>query len=177
MRRHADIECVGNLAAMDHQDIAQELEQRRVLLARLAMVEQPTGLTDPDPDTPEEQWDAAQVWAHIAEFVGYWHHQMEMVVSHYHGEPVPFGRTKTDAGRINAIETGRRRPVRDLAAEADREIVELEGYLAGLSDADWRSQGLHPTRGVMDVPAMVERFITSHVGEHAAQLEGLARPA
>ena len=100
-----------------------------MLLARLAMVEQPAGLTDPDPDTPEERWDAAQVWAHIAEFVGYWHRQMADVIGRYQGEPVPFGRTKADAGRIGAIETGRHRPVKDLAADADREIVDLDRYL------------------------------------------------
>jgi hypothetical protein len=115
------------------------------------------------------------VWAHIAEFVGYWHQQMADVIGAYRGEPVPFGRTKADAGRIGAIETGRHRPVRDLAGDADSEIVELEGYLKSLDAEEWQARGLHPTRGVMDVPAMVERFVTNHLNEHAAQLEGLSQ--
>lgn len=143
-------------------------------LAGLADHEQPAGLTDPDPDTPEERWDAAQVWAHIAEFVGYWHAQMAEVVRLYDGAPVPFGRIKTDAGRIHAIEVGRHRAIADLAAEADREIVALAAYLATLDADAWQARGLHQTRGVMDVPAMVERFVTNHLDEHAAQLEGLA---
>jgi hypothetical protein len=162
---------------MGRQELTQALEQRRIQLARLAMVEQPGGLTDPDPDTPEERWNAAQVWAHIAEFVGYWHRQMADVIGRYQGEPVPFGRTKADAGRIGAIETGRHRPVKDLAADADREIADLERYLRSLDQKEWHAEGLHPTRGVMDVPQMVERFITGHLGEHAAQLEGLAQQA
>ncbi len=160
---------------MGYQEIAQGLEQKRELLARLAMVEQPAGLTDPDPDTPEERWDAAQVWAHIAEFVGYWHRQMADVIGRYQGEPVPFGRTKADAGRIGAIENGRHRPVKDLAADADREIVGARMTISSHSMQNtWQARGLHPTRGVMDVPQMVERFITGHLAEHAAQLEGLA---
>jgi len=162
---------------MNLDDISAELEGLRSRLAALADFDQPRGLTEPDPDTPEERWDAAQVWAHIAEFVGYWHKQMADVISKYEGEPVPFGRTKADAGRIGAIETGRHRPIADLAREADREIVELESYLKTLSANEWQARGLHPTRGVMDVPAMVERFITSHLAEHAVQLEGLAQKA
>jgi len=145
-------------------------------LGTLATAAQPAGLTEPDPDTPEERWDAAQVWAHIAEFVGYWHTQMADVISKYDGEPVPFGRTKADPGRIGAIETGRHRPIADLAREADSEIAALDGYLKTLNANEWQARGLHPTRGVMDVPAMVERFITNHLDEHAVQLEGLAQP-
>jgi len=144
-------------------------------LRDLAAADQPAGLTDPDPETPEERWDAAQVWAHIAEFVGYWHRQIAEVVSKYDGEPVPFGRTKTDAGRIGAIETGRHRAATDLAAETDRAIVDLARYLATLDEAAWQARGLHSTRGVLDVEAIVSRFVTLHLAEHAAQLEGLAR--
>jgi len=159
---------------MNSTEASAELDALRRRIEKLAAVDQPAGLTDPDPDTPEERWDAAQVWAHIAEFVGYWHKQMAHVISNYEGEPVPFGRTKTDAGRISAIETGRRRPILELAGEADREIVELERYLKALTADEWQAWGLHPTRGVLDVPAMVERFVTAHLAEHAAQLDGLA---
>src|SRR5438552_1680541 len=36
-----------------------------------ARSEPPTGLTDPDPPTGE-QWDAGQVWSHLAEILYYW---------------------------------------------------------------------------------------------------------
>jgi hypothetical protein len=152
----------------------ESLERVRARIAGLATDEQPAGLTDPDPETPEERWNAAQVWAHIAEFVGYWHAQLEDVVRTYDGGPVPFGRTKSDAGRIKAIAIGRHRPVSDLAATADRAIADLERYLGTLDDAAWQARGLHITRGVLDVPQIVERFVTNHLDEHAAQLEGLA---
>jgi len=151
-----------------------DLETLRVRLAVLAAADTPAGMTDPDPDTPEERWNAAQVWAHIAEFVGYWHQQLAMVIRDYDGAPVPFGRTKTDAGRISAIDMGRHRPIRDLAADADAEIGALESYLSTLDASAWQSRGLHPTRGVLDVHGMIERFITNHLDEHAAQLEGLS---
>ena len=37
------------------------------------------GLTDPEPGTGE-RWDAGQVWAHLAEFVGFWLAQASHVV-------------------------------------------------------------------------------------------------
>jgi hypothetical protein len=151
-----------------------DLESLRQRLAGLAAREQPEGLTEPDPDTPEERWDAPQVWAHLAEFVGYWHLQIDDVVSNYDGAPVPFGRTKYDTARKEAIDVGRHRAVRDLAADTDRQIVALEDYLSRLDESAWSAQGLHPTRGVLNVPQMVKRFVTDHLQEHAAQLEGLA---
>lgn len=150
------------------------LEELRRRVAEHATRNQPAGLTEPDPDTPEERWDAGQVWAHMAEFVGYWHAQLESVVRLYDGAPVPFGRVKTDAGRIHAIEIGRHRQVRDLAAEVDRELESLRRYLATLDEAGWESRGLHQTRGVMDVGQIVERFVSNHLDEHIAQLDELA---
>jgi hypothetical protein len=154
--------------------MADDLESLRTRLAALAAAGAPEGLTDPDPDTPEERWDAAQVWAHIAEFVGYWHEQLAMVVRQYDGVPVPFGRLKTDTARIAAIEVGRHRPTVDLHGDADRAIAALASYLATLDNAAWSSRGVHQARGVMDAAGIVERFVIGHLGEHAAQLEGLA---
>ena len=159
---------------MAQRDVIDRLRDVSRRISALAGVEQPAGLTEPDPDTPEERWDAAQVWAHMAEFVAYWHGQLAHVVGAYRGEPVAFGRTKTDAGRIDAIATGRHRPIAELAAETEASIGALEAYLATLDDAAWSARGLHPTRGVMDVPAMVKRFVTDHLDEHAAQLQSLA---
>src|SRR5512132_4023768 len=70
----------------------------------------PTGLTDPDPGA-SERWEAGQVWAHLAEFPGYWHDQVRKVAGAQasgSAEPLPFGRTKTDPGRLAGIEQERR---------------------------------------------------------------------
>jgi hypothetical protein len=157
---------------MSARDVVTQLEQSRARLAQLAAAESPAGLTEPDPDGTE-RWEAAQVWAHIAEFVGYWHEQLATVVREYDGTPIPFGRVKTDAGRIDAIEVGRHRPIAELAREADAAIVSLEGYLATLDDAAWAARGLHQTRGELDLHASLKRFVIDHLDEHAAQLEGL----
>ncbi len=134
----------------------------------------PDGLTEADPDTPEERWEAGQVWAHIAEFVPYWHAELQTVIAEYAGEPVPFGRTKTDPGRIAAIEVGRHDPVTDSFERTREAVAELRRYLAGLTSAEWNAVGRHPTRGEMDVEAIVERFVAVHLEEHADQLDGLA---
>ena len=50
-----------------------------------------------------EQWEWGEVWAPLAEFVPYWLAQAVSVIAAYRGEPVPFGRAKSDAQRVAAI--------------------------------------------------------------------------
>jgi hypothetical protein len=138
---------------------------------------EPAGLTDADPDTPEERWQAAQVWAHLAEIVPYWQAQSDLVIRTYAGVPVPFGRTKRDTGRIAAIESGRHRPVAELVDATSTAVGGLRTFLDGLEDADWRKVGRHETLGEMDVDAIVERFLVAHLEEHLDQLEGLRASA
>lgn len=132
----------------------------------------PTGLTEPD-EGATERWEAGQVWAHIAEFVPYWHRQIESVVSAYDGTPVQFGRVKTDPGRIAAIETGRHESIATQMVQTHEAIASLKTYLGGLTLVQWGSIGVHPARGEMNVGQMVERFEVDHLEEHVAQLDGL----
>lgn len=158
---------------LDGGDVAARLEAVERRLAEHAAAGAPDGLTEPDPDTPEERWEAGQVWAHVAEFVPYWHVQLERVIAEFDGAAVPFGRTKKDPGRIAAIEIGRREPPADQLARVTAAVAELRRYLGGLTPPEWNAVGQHPTLGEMDVEAIVERFIVGHLEEHAAQLDGL----
>jgi len=134
------------------------------------------GRTEPDPGGAE-QWDANQVWAHLAEIGGYWLAELESVIDAGSIEPVPFGRVKTDAVRIRAIEEGRRRPVEANLLAARRQLHALRAYLAGLSAADWRRVGRHSTLGDMDLARQLQEFHVGHVEQHIAQLDGLAEQA
>jgi hypothetical protein len=71
-------------------------------LRRAAAAGAPQGLTAPD-EPSGEQWEAGQVWAHLAEFVPYWIGEARSVLTAESDQPVPFGRVKTDPGRIAAI--------------------------------------------------------------------------
>jgi hypothetical protein len=130
-------------------------------------------LTGADPGTGE-QWEWGQVWAHLAEFVPYWIAQAQAVVGAYRGEPVPFGRTKADAGRIAAIERDRGAEVGRLWARLDVQIGDLRGFLTGLPDAAWSARGAHPTLGTMPLERVVDEFLVGHLEQHAAQLEEIA---
>jgi hypothetical protein len=135
----------------------------------------PAGLTDADP-TSGERWDAGQAWAHLAEFVPYWLHQVELVLAGGvpDGGVVPFGRTRADPDRIGAIETGRREPPADQMARLAASLGVARRRFAALSAADWKAVGRHPTLGQMSVARIADRFIVSHLEEHAEQLERLA---
>jgi len=156
------------------------------LLARMADAERrlvehasapvPSGLTDPDADG-DERWEAGQVWAHVAEFPGYWLDQVIWVIELSAHQPVTFGRTKTDAARIEAIERDRHESSDELLARARDALARATHTARALSPAAWQLRGKHPTRGEMTVHQMIERFIVEHLEEHADQLDLLASGA
>ena len=131
------------------------------------------GRTAPDPGGTE-RWDEGQVWAHIGELGAYWLGELRSVVDAGNDGATPFGRVKSDPGRVAAIETGRRSRPADHLAHARRAMDGLRALLAGLDDAEWGRRGVHPTLGAMTVDAMLEEFVIGHLEQHAAQLEGLA---
>ena len=142
-------------------------------LVEHASVPTPSGMTEPDPDG-DERWEAGQVWAHVAEFPGYWLDQVERVIELRADQPVPFGRVKTDTGRIEAIERDRHESPEQLLARARAALARATDTARGLSPEAWRVRGTHPTRGEMTVHQIIERFIVEHLEEHADQLDLLA---
>ena len=154
------------------------------LIARLEAVERrlvehadaplPSGLTEPDPDG-EERWEAGQVWAHLAEFPAYWLGQAKRVIALPTNEPVPFGRVKTDAGRVGAIERDRHTDPHALLARVRTALADVTDTARSLPSEAWTRRGMHPVRGEMTVQQMFERFIADHLEEHADQLDGLRR--
>jgi hypothetical protein len=162
----------GSTPMLDGGTVAARLDEVERRLRRHSQAQKPDGLTEPD-EGGTERWEAGQVWAHMAEFVGYWHGEIERVISSYDGDPVPFGRTKEDAGRVAAIEAGRSEPIADHMSRVEEAVAALKRDLAGLTSAEWNAVGRHPTRGDLDVEAIVETFIVGHLEEHADQLDGL----
>lgn len=152
------------------------------LLGRLADVERrladhaaaplPSGLTEPDPGA-EERWEAGQVWAHLAEFPAYWLGQARRVVALPTNEPVPFGRVKTDVLRVEAIERDRHESPAALLERVRATLAEVGDAARAFTPEEWRRRGQHPTRGVMTVERILEKFIVDHLEEHADQLDQL----
>lgn len=153
------------------------------LIARLADAERrlaehaaeplPSGLSDPDPGA-EERWEAGQVWAHLAEFPAYWLAQARGVIARPEEQPVPFGRVKTDPGRLEAIERDRHTDAAALLERVRASLSEVTDAARDLPAEAWQLHGLHPTRGVMSVQAIFETFIVNHLEEHADQLDAIA---
>lgn len=156
---------------------AQLLERLDAVETRLAARSRETpaagALTDAEPGSGE-RWEAGEVWAHIAEFVPYWIDQVQFVANSYVDEPVPFGRTKSDAGRVAAIARDRDQPVTVLWAVTHSDIESLRHVIASLDSIAWSARGLHSTRGVMNMRRIIDEFLVGHLEEHADQLDGLA---
>jgi hypothetical protein len=147
------------------QYVAVRLEEH----ARSAPV---AGLTEPD-EPSKEQWEWGQVWAHLAEFIPYWMAQARVVLAGDGGVVVPFGRVKTDTGRVEAIERDRAVAPSELWSRMRSQMADLWNFLDGLSPEDWVKRGVHPTLGEMDVASLLDRFVVGHLEEHDAQLTGL----
>ena len=151
------------------------------LIARMADAERrltehaaaplPAGLSDPDPGG-EERWEAGQVWAHLAEFPDYWLNQARAVVAGTEG-PVPFGRIKTDANRVAAVERDRHTDPSALLARVSASLTEVTETLRSWPADAWTRIGLHPTLGEMGMERIIERFIVAHLEEHADQLDAI----
>src|SRR5687768_8841784 len=120
-----------------------EAERR---LAEHASRPLPSGLADPDPGG-DERWEAGQVWAHLAEFPAYWLAQAQRVIAQPTHSPVPFGRVKTDAGRIEAIERDRHTDPQALLDRVRSSLVEVNDAVRSWDDETWRLRGVHPVRG------------------------------
>jgi hypothetical protein len=151
----------------------ERLDAVRPRLARLAEGAPASGaVSDPDPDN-EERWDWGQVWAHVAEFPGYWMDQLERAFASMDGSPQPFGRLKTDPGRVGAIERDRVVPAPELWTRVEPQLDRLRAMLEGLTAEQWGFRAAHPVLGEMDMPKVLDRFLVGHLEEHAEQLEGL----
>ncbi len=174
----AERNVTGRLPSVDSrlEPLIARLDVAEARLAGLSHVPFPQGQTDPDPGA-EETWDAAQVWAHIAEFVSYWTDQARELVSAPAGTTPNFGRVKTDQGRIDAIARDRRLPREQLWQKVHDGIEASRTYFSDLTADQLARTGTHPTRGTVDVPFILETFIVKHLEEHAAQLDKLAGEA
>lgn len=154
-------------------DFARRLDEVMERLRAHASRPAADGFTDPDTSSGE-RWEWGQVWAHLAEFVPYWVGQIRTIVRSRSPQPVDFGRTKKDEGRIAAIERDRGLPPAELFARLESQAEDLRRLLDDLSDEDWERVARHPTLGDMAMPRIVDEFLVGHLEEHAAQLDALA---
>jgi hypothetical protein len=156
------------------------------LLARMADAERrlaehaaqplPAGMTEPD-ELTNEQWEAGQVWAHLAEFPGYWLGQVQRVIAQPTHGAIPFGRVRTDANRIESIERERHTDPAALLQRTRASLAEIGDAMRSWAPETWRLRGAHPTLGEMTVERMVDEFIVTHLEEHADQLDSLRSSA
>jgi hypothetical protein len=120
----------------------------------------------------EEHWGPTEVLAHVAEMLPFWLGEMERVIDGGGtvDEPTPFGRTAADQVRTLTIARDATLPPRELFDRIEAGVERYRRRLPTLSAADVGRIGRHPTRGALAVPEMLERFVVSHLEEHAVQL-------
>ncbi|HEY7564268.1 MAG TPA: hypothetical protein VIA81_05025 [Acidimicrobiia bacterium] len=154
-------------------DVNSWLERIDQVEQRLSAVAGPAGgLTTADPDTGE-QWEAGQVWGHLAEFIQFWIEQAGDVIDEFQGEPVPFGRTRTDTSRLAGIEQGRHTALTLMWQEVQSDLADLREFLQALPEGWDQAVGQHPRLGQVETSRIIEEFLVGHLEEHAEQLESL----
>jgi hypothetical protein len=171
---------MSEAAGNTRQSLLRRVDGVGERLARHAAAPVPAGLTAPDPPSGE-QWDAGQVWAHIAEFIAYWIAQADQVLDDNaraggDAQPVPFGRVKSDPERIAAIARHRSTQPAAQLATIEGDLDALRDFIASVPEDRWSAQGVHQTLGVMTLEQIVDEFLVGHLEQHADQLDGLAAP-
>jgi hypothetical protein len=161
---------------IDPEALIGRMQVAEARLTAHAAAERP-GLTRADEATGE-RWEAGQVFAHLAEFPAFWVGQIRTVIAARvagEPEPIPFGRTKADPGRLAAIEARRLEAPLELLRDVDAGIAAAASLCRAMTAEDWQTCGLHPTLGALPVTSIVARFLVAHLEEHADQLGELAR--
>ena len=136
----------------------------------------PWALAERFDDAPEAEWGPPEVLAHVAEMIPYWQGEMERILA---GPatgadgPVRFGRVATDTNRLGILERDRSLPPAELYDRIDAGLERFERRLQTLSAEELERQGVHPKRGEMTVAEIADRFVVSHLADHAVQLEGI----
>lgn len=159
----------------ERTDLLQRLDAVEARLAARSTTSIAAGARTAADAKSGEQWEAGQVWAHLAEFIPFWIEQLQLVIDRYTDEPVAFGRVATDPGRLGAIERDRAQPVSVLWIATHSDIETLRLFIEELDERSLSARGLHTTRGVMDVRRILDEFLVGHLEEHAEQLDSLAR--
>jgi hypothetical protein len=120
---------------------------------------------------PESDWGPKEVLAHVAEMLGFWPAQVEAIVAAPAGDgPPPFGRVATDENRIRRVGDDRHLPADQLFDRIAAESREIRARIAALTPEEQARSGVHVRLGEMTIPAIYERFVVSHLEEHARQL-------
>ncbi len=163
----------------DSLDPARQIGRLAAATAVIANLRETINAGEPWPvkavsgDGPEAEWGPPEVLAHTSEMLQYWLGEIERVVagsSAGPAGPVAFGRVSTDPLRTLTIERDRSLPTGELISRIQSSAARYATRLPELSAADWHKPGLHPRLGEMTVEAMLERFVVSHIEEHAVQL-------
>jgi hypothetical protein len=126
-------------------------------------------LTSADPETGE-RWTGEQVLAHIDELLVYWSDEARRVLQGPDG--VEFGRGKSHAGRLRAVELGRSRDRDSLLAGLSENLSATGAWFGELADEDLAVAGVHFRHGRMTVGEILETYVVAHVEEHVEQLRG-----
>jgi DinB superfamily len=159
----------------DRLDAPDQIGRMAAATAVIASLRGPIRAGEPWPagpvsgDGPEAEWGPPEVLAHTSEMLQYWLGEIERVVAGS-PEPVAFGRVSTDPLRTLAIERDRSLPTGELISRIQSSVARYAARLPELSTADWHKRGLHPRLGEMTVEAILQRFVVSHIEEHAVQL-------
>ena len=124
-------------------------------------------------ESDEARWGPPEVLAHVEEMASFWLGEMERIIDGDGRRPVPFGRTASDRLRIGLIERDRVLPPRELYDRIAATYERVARRIPTLTATDLAKIGTHVRWGDMDVPAIIDRFLVTHLEEHVRQLESI----
>jgi len=161
-----------------HDPIARlDAARRRIRALGPAVVRGEPWRLSPDIGVgPEATWGPPEVLAHVAEMVPFWQGELERVLAIPESAPLPrFGRTAEDPLRIGVIARDRSLPAHELLARIEAGLDRLVLRLGQLTPREGERRAVHATRGEWSLVEFIDRFLVTHLEEHARQLDDLLR--
>ena len=119
--------------------------------------------------SPEGEWSAAQVMAHLGEFPRFFAGELRR----WHVDPsAVIGRTTEHPVRLAAI-TSPAEALGDLVANMRAAFAELAAALELLDDDDVEAKTQNVKYGAEPLTAFLDRYVTGHKAGHLDQLRSL----
>lgn len=147
---------------------AQQLEAIAAQITSL--VQQPDNAQRLRTAPGENEWTVMELLGHYAEMIPHWLSECRHVIQADPSDPLKFGRTLDDPGRLAGVTRG-------AAADPDRLLAQVQEQarwgaetIRSFTPEERARKGIHSRLGEITVADMIERLVIVHGEDHLKQL-------
>lgn len=147
---------------------AQRLE---AIVAQItSLVQQPDNAQRLRTAPGENEWTVMELLGHYAEMIPHWLGECRRVIQADPNEPLRFGRTLDDPGRLAGVTRGATAYPDRLLSQVQVEARRGAETIRSFTLEERARKGVHMRLGEITVADMIERLVVAHGEDHLKQL-------